>query len=572
MSHPARLFPALAMALVAVSSTGLAQRALPVDRLPADTYAFAVWHGAAALAKAQPTNNLVQLWNDPDFSALRRTLTDWLVAVSQTAAGEGAPAPPLTQADLDAAIDLGNCPAIIGFAGRLDLSRLIDSLDQTTAKPAESDLFAIMDATGKEEQYRRFSDAVAARAGSRQAVTTVAIKGVSVTRRTQPDSVSFEAALGPWRISAGRQSVIEDLIGRLQASGAPPDAVTQTAFYQAAGTFRAPNPILEYYVRMPDLTSIKAPSAGPFNVTALLQNLHLDRIQGLAGSIGLSGAGATLRNAILGNTSPGSLFDLFGASTTSLATLPAAPAGSSYSASRLDLGAFYRTVRAALKSALAADAFANVEMAEQMVSAETQMTLPDLFALIEEVATVVPVDRAATDFASQMFVLKVRRPQDLLAVLRQAAGPLVSSETAEGGTTFMSLNLDTTMLHLAVTPQFFIVAPTRDTAREAIARAAAPSPPAGSLAADAGFQRSRKEFPASLTSLAYSDMSKFPWQTFFEAFDAALSSQAGRETPLKSPPPSIGRTIAGLLQRHLRTSASASWKAPAGVFFDMRVN
>ena len=80
MVRPLGLTCAFVIALLAQSSQpstgGAAQRGLPVDRLPANTYAVAIWHGQAAVAKGLATNNLLRLWNDPEFLSTRKSVAE----------------------------------------------------------------------------------------------------------------------------------------------------------------------------------------------------------------------------------------------------------------------------------------------------------------------------------------------------------------------------------------------------------------------------------------------------------------------------------------------------------------
>ena len=398
------------------------------------------------------------------------------------------------------------------------------------------------------------------RAKDAPVVSAVKLQGVSATRKESPESVSFRAEVGSWRVEAGRQSLMEDLISRLQGGTAPAGGFMQSALYQSSRKFSADNPVAEFFVEIPDVTTMKAPPVGGFDVAAVLRGLHLERMQGFVGSIGLSGAGTQVRTAILGDTSPGSLFDYFGDNVTTFATLPVAPSGFSYSAARMNLGAFYQTIRAALKGALTPEQFANVEMAEGMVASETQMQIGDLLGMIEEFANITPFDLAATDFTKVMYAVRVRKPEALLGLLRKAAGSSIASDTVEGNVTYLALPMPGMALHMAFTPQLLIVGPSPDLVRQAVARAAATGVAPGSLAADAGFKQSRARFPAALSSFGYSDMSKFPWMTLLD-------------NPMVSGPTTAPfRQLPAVLSRYLKTTSSATWKAAGGVFFEVRID
>jgi hypothetical protein len=532
-----------------------AQRAggMPIDRLPANAYAVVVWHGQAAVAKGLAVNNLVRLWNDPEFLTTRKAFAERF-AGEVDKAGKGNS---LTQADLDLVFDVLANPGMVGAAGTPDLGKLLDS--GPGAKSKESDFFLVWDMAGKQAQWQKIDALFEKRATAAPAVTSVTLGGVAVRRKETPESVSFRADVGSWRVEAGRQSVMADLISRLQG-GSPGGSFAQSPLYQAARRFSAENAVAEFFVKIPDVSTMSAPPVGGFDVAAVLRGLHMERMQGFVGSIGLSGAGTQVRTALIGDTSPGSLFDYFGENVTTFATLPAAPSGFSYSAARMNLGALYQTIRGALKGALTPDQFASVEMAEGMVMSETGMPIGELLGMIEEFANITPFDLAATDFTKVMYAVRLRKPEALLSLLRTAAGSSIASDTVEGNVTYLALPMPGLAIHMAFTPQLLIVGPSADLVRQAVGRAAATGVAPGSLAADTGFQQSRARFPTALSAFGYSDMSKFPWMALLE-------------NPLVSAPTSAPfRQLPAVLSRYLKTTSSATWKAAGGVFFEVRID
>jgi hypothetical protein len=558
----------LALTALPTTGKGQAQRVQPIDRLPANTYAVLIWHGQAAISKGAATNNLVRLWNDPDFLSVRQIF-------SQAIAGSGPGASPgsgkgLSKADQDAMVDVMASPGVVGAAGALDLGRMFDSASAGAASK-DSDIFIIWDAAGKEAQWRRI-DELAQNPSQPATVTNVKLKGIDVRISETEKRMAYSGMVGPWRVEAGRQALFEDLVGRLQSTSAPATSLVQSPLYTESQRFRADNTLVEFLVKMPDTKTIKSTPGEPFNVAAFMQGLHLDRVRGFVGSIGLAGTGTQMRSALVGDTTVGSLFDLFGASTTTFGTLPAAPSGYSYSASKLDFGAFYRTVRAALKGAMAPDQFGNLEMMEGMVAAEMQMPLADLLGAIEEVASITPADAVSTDFARVIFALRLKRTSDFIALFKKSMGEMISAEATEGATTYLTLTSPVGALHVAAGPQLLVVAPTRELARAAMTRAAAAGPQPGSLAADAGFQKGRALFPPALTSLAYSDMTKLPWQTLFGELTSAVPASATSGPAGDKLAADLVRLLPPLMAKYLKSSSSAGWKTPAGMFFEGRID
>lgn len=562
---------ALLLAFLAMPSAGIgqAQRTVPLDRLPPNTYAVLIWHGQPAIAKGAATNNLVRLWNDPDFLSVRRLFSQSLAGAGTADAKGGAKR--LSQADQDALIEAIGNPGIVGAAGAFDFSTLFDDAAKK-AQPAskDSDLFMIWDAAGKEAQWQKI-DQLAQNPDRPATVTSLKLKGIDVRRSELPTRVSFTGMVGPWRVETGRQSLFEDLVGRLQGAAAPATSFIQSPLYAEAQKFRADSTLLEFLVKMPNLSTIKSPASGSFNVAAFLQGMKMDRVRGLVGSVGLAGSGTLMRTAILGDTSAGSVFDFFGASTPTFGTLAAAPAGYSYNASKVDFGAFYRTLRGALKASMSPDSFANLEMVEGMAAAQMQMSLADLLGSIEEFASVTPMDAVTTDIGKVTYAFRVKRSSDFLSLLKMGAGEMITGESVEGGATYLTLATPVSPMHVAAGPTLLVVAPTRELARGAIARAVATTPQPGSLAADANFQKGRALFPAALTSLSYSDMRKMPWQTLLGELTSAMPASS-KDPERDKLVVDVVTLLPPLLTRYLRSSSSAGWKAPGGVFFEGRID
>jgi hypothetical protein len=562
-----RVSLALVLAFLALPTVvGRAQRVLPIDRLPSNTYAVMIWHGQTAIAKGASTNNLVRLWNDPDFTSVRQIFSQALAGSGPDAASNKG----LSKADQDAMLDAMANPGIVGAAGAVDLGAIFDEA-KTGVKSKDSDVFIIWDGAGKEAQWKRI-DALAQNPSKPATITNVKLKGIDVRVSETDTRMSYTGTVGPWRVEAGRQALFEDLVGRLQAATAPSTSLIQSALYTESQRFRADNTLAEFLVKMPDTKTIKSTPGEAFNVAAFMQGLRMDRVRGFVGSIGLAGSGTQMRGALVGDTTPGGIFDMFGASTTTFGTLPAAPVGYSYNASKIDLGAFYRTVRAALKGAMPPDQFGNLEMMEGMVAAEMQMSLADLLGSIEEVATITPADAVSSDFQRVMFALRLKKTSDFIALFKKSLGEMISAESTEGGTTYLTLTSPIGALHVAAGPQLLVVAPTRELARGAMTRAAAATPQPGSLAADAGFQKGRALYPPALTSLAYSDMTKIPWQSFLGELTSAMPDSAKGDPTRERLAGDLVRLLPPLMAKYLKSSSSAGWKTPGGVFFEGRID
>jgi hypothetical protein len=273
--------------------------------------------------------------------------------------------------------------------------------------------------------------------------------------------------------------------------------------------------------------------------------------------------------------------DLLGENSLSFSTLPLAPAGTaSYSVGQINLALLYPTVRGALLEALTPKQRTNIELFEALIANQIDMQIPDALHLLRgELASIM----TAGDFdpLSQLYAATIRKQPQTLHLLRTIFARQISAEDHEGDTTYLNLSFllpgssaESPRRHLyyvAVSPQMLLAAPRKRLLREAVARLAV-SDKAGDaapLAADPAFRRARGQFPQSLTSLGYVDLTRVSWEKVIEGFLKA-SKQDGKQTSsstadeaqqLKSISPDV-------LRRYLHTLIDATWKDRDGIYFD----
>jgi hypothetical protein len=586
---------ALPLFLLLTATCGLAQGGLPLDRLPPDTFFYVAWRGESALAAGNTNNSLVRLWSDPEFTSLRQSLAESILASSRTTAkpGEKEPEkePPLTGEEIEMGLRLLGNPAVIGWAGLPDFSTLFSSAGQPR-KASERGLFLIYDTTGKAELLDKFNAALAARRKQKPIESTYTFQGVTVTKSTSQNGADFDARVGNYWISSDRQDVAEALITRLTAATPPATSLSGTRTYQAARNFIGTGSLFELYVRFPDFTKIPAtPAAAGFDFPAMLRALHVERMHGLAASVKLAGEATQFRWALLGDTSPGSLFDIFADSSASFATLASAPAGASFSATRFDLVRIYQTLRGALRAGLPPHQFSNIELVEGSIGSEMRMGIVDILGLFAGEFAMVELDPATSvDISNYIFVFTIRNHEEVLRLAHLLMASHITSEDSEGGATYLAVALPYTdpktgaqrsrFHYFAVTPQMLVVGPrkaqVRETLRRLEAAASAPAgtpPAAGLLAGDPVFVRNRGQLPATLSAVGFTDMSKFPWESIFaeavKQFQAQAQAQ-GKAAP--APPPDWLSTVPRLLWRYFHTFTSGWWKERGGVFMEVRID
>lgn len=614
-------------ALLALAGPSLALAALKVpgpEHLPADTWVLVNWHGVANATRVRGTNPVMQLWDDPQFAAARELLVTKIIS----SAGKSI-APDAARAAIGDILSMLENPALVGVVG-----------DPLAPGKGTVHGYAVLNRKGKEAEWARLHPADRLRANTQ--VSTYAFRDVQVTRTittktpkpaAAPDpgapagpppqpkvSTSFSASLGDYELFADDQAVMEALITRLQDGSRSGDSLLKNAAYKRAQRFRAKGPLLEVFVKMPDLSQAHVPVTPQVNMPAALRELHLERAQGLWFSAGMQRKRMMVRAALIGDTKPGSVMDLLGGNVRDFQTLAAAPADASFGAFRIDLPAMYETFINAVKMGMPANQGVAVSaMLDSAVMAQTGMRITELLSLLNgEFAIVTSSDRNMESAALPAMVMIPAKGEQVLGLLRKFAGQQMSGAEQVAGATIVKIGpfpmpasataaagakpggnlLDP--FYLAVSPDMLVISPDRPELEAVLKRAAAHEPaPEGSLAADKQFRATRKSFPRELNGISYTDYSRVRWDRYVQKLheqmarqrqlmlDRADQAEKGDE---KSPPNpqvaaqlrksaeqigSFDSIIAELLPlagKHLKISAAGSWKARDGEFFDSYVN
>lgn len=556
-----------------------AQSPPPIDRLPADTTLYLAWNGTAVIDKARATNALMRLWDDPEFVAGRELFFARIARDAKTTSQRR------DQERMAAFFELASNPFVLGMTGELDLNAPSPK-PGAPAPRKPSNFFLIYDLTGKAEQHEKLLKMWAEDAKEKPVVTTHSFSGVTVTKSTGSKSEDFSAKVGSYYISSDSQPLIERLITRLSGA-APADSILSTSAWQAAAPQRVPEAFFEAFFKIPDLTKLQIPPAQGMNFTAMMKGLHFERLRAVFTSASLAGRGARMRMAAIGDTAPGSVFDLFGASSAEFRTLALAPVGSSYSATRLDFRAFYQTLRSALHAGLGPEQASQFDMMESAMSMQLGVEIAvALQALSGEVASISLASdpagasggaAAALDPTRDMYAVAIDRPDEVIKVIQLLMGKNITGETREGDATVFSVTSSYVdektgaqrkrFNYIAVSPKLLVIAPRRALVREALARANAQAGPAsGGLASDPNFLQVRSRLPNSLTALSYADLAQFPWQAVMDA--AVKQAQEKEDTKLTAAEEAALRALPGVISRYLRTAFGGMWKDRNGIFME----
>jgi hypothetical protein len=319
------------------------------------------------------------------------------------------------------------------------------------------------------------------------------------------------------------------------------------------------------------------PQSGGRSPAQFAKSIHLEKIHAAGGGISFAGEAMHIRGAVLGDTSPGGVFDLAGPSATTFQTQAVVNGSSTFSMSRFDLAALYALVRGAIGGTLSPQQVANVSAIETVGQSYLGMPVGDALGLMSgEIASFSTYSDDGTP--QQLFAATIQQPQAVLRILRAVAGSMIVAEDSSGPTTFLDIAYPykdpktgtqrRKFYYLAVTPQMLVGAPRKAMLRETIQRLSShgdASPVAG-LLANPDFSRMRSLLPEKLSGLSGSDLTQIPWDQLFSQLEGQIAQGAKQKNGQQ--PPDFGWLKSDLISRHLHIALSGWWKDSGGVYFD----
>jgi hypothetical protein len=558
-----RLLPLLLLAAPA-----LAQTPIEPAKLPANTAFYVVWRGMNSQAGAKQANSLLALWNDPDFAAFRAALIHEMAKDRSNRPNKKGIEP----AELQEFSALLENPFVFGVISEPKVKTVAASAKAEAATKWDGAFF-VYDASGKEALYQKLLSRLREGDEEKPEITRFTVGSVQAERVVRKSHTHHYALAGRFAVSAADRGVFEEILRRV--AGTPTSSgLGETSAFREAQQELQPGSTLELFLKIPDLRDF-APSGSTQQAqfSALLEGLHLDALHSVCASLRLEGSATRIHGAILGDTRPGTPFDLWAAGDAPFASLALAPAGTvSYTVGQIDLPGFYDTLRKALKTRQPAGQDGFVELMEGMLASRLGMPLPEALRLLTgEFGSF----STSNDFnpEANIFALGIAQKPETLKLLRTMLSDRISSERNEGSTTFLKISLSSQrtsaglaqwkFYHLAVTPNLILGATNRDTLRSLLA---APHG-SGGLASDAHFLQARARFPETINGISYYDFTGVDWAAARDFWIGKLRESA------KKPDDAARVELLRLLNwevfsRHLHTAAGASWKDARGLRFD----
>ena len=337
-------------------------------------------------------------------------------------------------------------------------------------------------------------------------------------------------------------------------------ALTDSPAYKEAHSVLGSGQV-EFFLRVPDLKNLasRRPQLAGFACSRVLEALKLDSIHSVCGRVLMEGTKTRVQAVALGDTGPGSLFDIWDKGSAAPAALSFVPADAvSYSDTQINLSGLYDLVKRIAASILPPGQQGNINMVEMMAQAKLGQSLSSALALFTgEFASL--QTSPSLDNNKQIYLVGIRDKPGTLKLIHTLLSDKIGSERAEGETTFMKISAGGSssaagtaqwdFYHVAATSDYLVIG-SRSGTRSRSAGQAFPKRRCG-LATAPGFQAARAQFPATINGLGYFDFRKVDWQ----ALKARLVAEANKTPTAKRSPG------AGNRRRHTYSIVDAGRKS-----------
>jgi hypothetical protein len=573
-----RVFLSLLIGLLSLAGTAGAQVPIEPAKLPARTIFYLAWRGMPA-GDVRKANSLFALWDDPALAPAREAMAENIVNSSNKDKSTAR----LSRAELDEFASFFDNSYILGYLPEPKGRAAAASSD--AKKPQWNGLFFVYDHTGKEALMLKALLGLRLQKDPPQASPTT-IAGVPATKFTSKDNSFYWADKGKFTIAAGERSIMEEVFSRLDNKTAGPSLGEAAAFQEAQPHLGRGT--LEFFLRIPDFNDFVPKNAlQGVQAKPILDALRLDAIHSILASVSFEGPKTHLQGAILGDASPGTLFDIFADGQAAPASLAFASADTIYfNSTQINLVGIYATLKRAVASAFPQGQQGNADMIDTLAQSRIGMPVGEALALFSgEFASI--QSSPTMDLNKQIYFAGIRNKPQVLKLIRTLVGERISGERNEGDTTFLKVSLGGSQTgagvaqwnfyNIAVTSNGIIGATRSETLRELLAQR--PQNAAG-LASSPQFQAARSKFPKTIDGFNFVDFQKFDWPGVKEHWlkelrkasssspTKALNGQKATPAPPAALPAWLEQIDPQVFARHLHSAFAASWKDAKGVHFE----
>ncbi|MBS1839986.1 MAG: hypothetical protein JSS69_07020 [Acidobacteria bacterium] len=581
---------------------------IDASQLPPHTLFYVLWRGAPS-PSARSANSLYALWDDPDFAPARNALFDSFLSESRKSADAKSQ---LTREELSEYTPLLDNPLAVGFVS--DPSQASSnsvSLKTDASAHKWNGIFFIYDRSGKEALLAKAVLRMRAADKEPATLSPITIAGIPAMKLTGKGGTNYWVESGKYVVSSGELSVVEQILRGLKIGPNSASLLSSTdtaALQQAARSVKGAAPAftasglggvpafkeasavlgegaLEFFLNISDIAKLAkdVPTPAGFRAGTVLDALNVKAMHSIAGRVYLDGTKTRFQTVVLGDTSEGTIFDIWGAGQTRPASIAYIPQDAvSYREFQVNLPGIYALAMHVAKSFLTQGDQDKTDMIESMARAKLGMSTSDaLHSLTGEMGYL--QSDSFSGLGKSTFFLGVNNRDNALRLIRHAFLDNIISDTDLDGVTFVTLssgnartsstpgNSPAVQYHLAVTDDLILVSANKAAFRSPLAKrksSATPSQLAPFFAAHSGA-------PAAVNGLSFLDFQKFDWQSLknLPGRNKAIGTSVLLEfVPDKTVPPQrkswLDEIDPKVFSRHLHLSYGYSWKDANGLHLE----
>jgi hypothetical protein len=573
LARPAKFVCTLILSAL-LSPRLAAQAPLEPAQMPSRTSFYLIWRGTPA-GDVRKTNSLFALWDDPDFAPVRAAMFENMTSSSEKDTSK----PALTPEEAEQYSSLLENPFVIGYLSKPEAKMTASAAPPKPADHPYNGLFFVYDRTGKETLLSKAVLRMRGQEKELPQISQITLAGVPALKVDRKESTTYWVEHGRYAASASERSVLEDILARLERQGSDSSSLAQSPAYKEAQP-QLGGGVIEFFAGVPSLKGLAPDSASGFKLAPVLNALKLEAIHSLSGRVILEGTKTRFQGAILGDTAPGALFDFWTdglSSPTSLSLLQ--PNAISYSETQFNLPGFYEILKRAVAAAMPSGQQNTTAMFEAMAQSRLGMPLADALALPSGEFASMQLS-PSLDPQKAVYVFGIRKKPETLKLLRSVFGDQITSERAEGDTTFLKISLrgnqgskgvaQWDFYHLAITPDFIVGATRNETVRDLLAARSK-----SNTIFPAQFQTVRAGYPERTNGLSYFDFQKIDWPALkarwieqAKKVSQTQSATAQQKAATAKVPSLLSDANPQVFPKHLHFMAGASWKDAKGIHFD----
>jgi len=570
----AKLNAILAVLLLMTPAAALAQANLDPGQLPKSTMFYLAWHGTPS-GEARKANSLLATWDDADFAPMRASIIEAIMRSSVDSAKAA-----LTRDELSQYSSLFDNEIVFGYIANPSPTKN-GGTRSGPAKNTWNGMFLVYDHTCKEATLAKLLLRVRMNEKDPPKISAATVAGIPAIKIERKDSTTYWAEEGRYTLIAREPAVFEDISAWTRHAPAEVARLSQAAAYREAGDLLKGG-LAEFFFRFPSIREMTWDSnVGGFRLRPLIQSLKLEAVHSIAGHVALQGARTRVQGAILGETNPGSLFDIWDEGSALPSSWQYITANTvSYQEWRVNLLGIYTLVKRVLQTTAGAGQPSPMDFIEMGVAKRLGMPLPDAIGLFSgEFATL--QSSSTLDPAKQVYVVGIRKKPAILKVLRAGLTERITGEHSEGDTTFLKISeggiasaagtASWKYYRLAMTPDVIVASGQDESVRNTLL--AGKSTHVENTFVPQAWQNAREQFPKTINGLSFFNFQTIDWTAAKERWIAkSHKATTSREAQQKVAPDAFADVMKGLdprvFPRHLHMSTGASWKDAQGMHFD----